>query len=545
MTNYFDVVINGDNFYINEWPLKPNINDLALATLEKIELIVKNNLTYNHNHKDVYSPLSRDKLFDILKEKSSQIHNGYTKKQSELSWICRKIFSKEKKISVMHQKIDNYIKPPQILPLPNEAIQKIVKYLGFSDLGALAQLNHHGKTHTATSLAKRAKKFGYEGCNHVEGSKYIGDLFKEVNSLAKQEIIPKKFLALKGEKLDSERILQNLQNSSTDDIFTILSNKKIYSSYFQKFRKIFNIEKIWKLSRINDEPAKKKRSKALMLSAKKGDKKICEFLLHHGANINARDRKRRTALALATRAGQAEVVRLLTINGADVNTVNTWGNTPLLLASRHSTEISRLLLEAGAAATIDRTTNQGNQGNALHRAATWGRLETVELLLHHGANINARDQDGQTALARAALAGKTEVVRLLTINGADVNTVDRWGDTPLIFSLHHSTEISRLLLEAGATATIDRLNSKRDGGGNALHLAAVWGRLEAVELLLHHGANINARDQNGQIALARAALAGQIKVVRLLTRELQNSNLGQNPRLCPWFALVANCLSSD
>src|SRR5262249_23047561 len=135
---YFDVVINPNNsFYIVEYSStnKPKPHGLALETLENIELVLKNNLEYDStNHSDSYSKMSQDKLFNILKEKSLEIHNGYNKK---LNWITRKFFSKEKEINAIHTRIDNYITPSKVLPLPNEL--------------------------AANPIIKQAQEFGYEG----------------------------------------------------------------------------------------------------------------------------------------------------------------------------------------------------------------------------------------------------------------------------------------------------------------------------------------------------------------------------------------------
>ncbi len=52
-------------------------------------------------------------------------------------------------------------------------------------------------------------------------------------------------------------------------------------------------------------------------------------------------------------------------------------------------------------------------------------LAAVELFLASKMNVDARDQEGQTALMIAASEGHNEIVRLLVEHGADVNTKDR------------------------------------------------------------------------------------------------------------------------
>ncbi|EFB40089.1 hypothetical protein pah_c271o001, partial [Parachlamydia acanthamoebae str. Hall's coccus] len=286
---YFDVVIDSNSFYIIESSSKPKTHKSAIATLNKIETILKNRLAYDIDHQDDYSKLSKIDLSEILKNKSSEIHNGYKEKQSKLNWIVRKIFSQEKKINAIHTRIENYVTPPQVLPLPNELIEEVTKYLGISEQVTLAQLNRHGKAHAASAIVKRAQEFGYEGHDKTEAVEYVKELFNEVQNLSRQGMIPEKYLAYKKNKIDLERILQNLQGLHTEDIFNILGNEKLYSSSFQKFRKIFNPKWNWKVSKVDSNHVKEKGNVALFLAAKNENKNILELLLRHGANINARD----------------------------------------------------------------------------------------------------------------------------------------------------------------------------------------------------------------------------------------------------------------
>ena len=67
----------------------------------------------------------------------------------------------------------------------------------------------------------------------------------------------------------------------------------------------------------------------------------------------------------------------------------------------------------------------------LHRAAKNGHAETVSLLLDNGADINAKNRDGQTALHVAAKYGHDAIVSLLLDNGADIEAKNIDGSTPL------------------------------------------------------------------------------------------------------------------
>ena len=55
----------------------------------------------------------------------------------------------------------------------------------------------------------------------------------------------------------------------------------------------------------------------------------------------------------------------------------------------------------------------------------------VRFLVENGADVNARDEDDQTALHEAAHKGHIDVVRFLVENGADVNARNKYDQTPL------------------------------------------------------------------------------------------------------------------
>ena len=86
--------------------------------------------------------------------------------------------------------------------------------------------------------------------------------------------------------------------------------------------------------------------------------------------------------------------------------------------------------------------------------------EETKYALEHGANVNAKDTDGQTALMKAYT---TEQVRLLIEAGADVNAKDKNGKTALMQAVF--PEQVKLLIEAGAD-----VNAKDNQGRTALEI---------------------------------------------------------------------------
>ena len=112
-------------------------------------------------------------------------------------------------------------------------------------------------------------------------------------------------------------------------------------------------------------------------------------------------------------------------------------------------------------------------------------LEKIRWLIENGADINSKDQYGQTALMNAAHRGQVELVRLLIENDADLNITAKYNLSALMLSLiaGHS-DVARLLIEAGADVNL-RSNMNFY---SALHLAENAGYSEIVALLQQKGA---------------------------------------------------------
>jgi len=102
--------------------------------------------------------------------------------------------------------------------------------------------------------------------------------------------------------------------------------------------------------------------------------------------------------------------------------------------------------------------------------------------------LNARSgYSKRTALAYVGCPD--ELTRWLVEQGADIGAPDTYGETPLHSRAGHWQGEIGILLDLGAD-----VNARDSRGGTPLHRAARVGNVEAVRLLLEHGARADAPD---------------------------------------------------
>jgi ankyrin repeat protein len=113
-----------------------------------------------------------------------------------------------------------------------------------------------------------------------------------------------------------------------------------------------------------------------------------------------------------------------------------------------------------------------------------GDVKTLEALLDAGADVDAKDEHGQTALMNAARDGHAPVVRLLVARGADLNHTAKFNLSALMLAVLNGRDaIVGLLADAGADLTIEATGAPGFAGKTALDLAVAADRVIAIALL--------------------------------------------------------------
>lgn len=230
----------------------------------------------------------------------------------------------------------------------------------------------------------------------------------------------------------------------------------------------------------------------LLQAANKGQLRVAQFLLEHGANLNSRLPNGDTPLILAATSGHKAMVELLLKHGAEPDTRGWKGYTALhAAASRGFKAVAEVLLEHKADANARASGDQGDQSTPLHGAAVNGRTSMIEFLLAHGAELSALNYLGKTPLHLAAEQGQLDAVKTLLNAKAEINARAKDGATPLmnaVIARRHDAAVA--LIAAGADPNL----SLEDGtwkGATPLHFAVAANDEGLVREMLKHGANPN------------------------------------------------------
>jgi ankyrin repeat protein len=126
-------------------------------------------------------------------------------------------------------------------------------------------------------------------------------------------------------------------------------------------------------------------------------------------------------------------------------------------------------------------------------AAEQNHLATVDTLLEADVDVNTPQVDGMTTLHWAVYHDNLALTRRLVVAGALAQATSRYGVTPVSLACQNgSGKIVRLLLESGEDS-----GTRMRGGETALMIAARTGKVEPIDALLAHRADVNATEARG------------------------------------------------
>jgi ankyrin repeat protein len=281
-----------------------------------------------------------------------------------------------------------------------------------------------------------------------------------------------------------------------------------------------------------------------------GEEKF-RFMIERGADVSVKTSHHGasdwTILHSAARRQPAGVVGLLLELGCDLNAragdgdYRCKGLTPMQAAAKCAFQDRRekvdLFRAAGAEADVFTAAYLGDaaaiatalnddpsalfsrdayDATPLHAAIASGSAEAVRSLIEKGADVNARNEEGQTPSLLAALSGREELIRLLLDSRPALD----------VFSLSALGRTIELLVMLQSAP--DQARAKDEGERTPLHWACRAGQIQTIRVLLEHGADPEARDRLGRTPLWSACLDGRREAAELLLSYGADVNAREN-----------------
>lgn len=155
-----------------------------------------------------------------------------------------------------------------------------------------------------------------------------------------------------------------------------------------------------------------------------------------------------------------------------VNEVDGYGRAALHYAAERDVDCVEVLLEHGANVNA----GDGNRDTALHWAAYKSQVECVKLLLRHGAHVDPLDYNNDTPLSWAARRGNLDVIRLLLMHNADASKRNAKGHTPLMRAAAIVASGLETDVDDACLSLLIRASGQFDMRGQSGHLAPEFAR---------------------------------------------------------------------
>uniref|UniRef100_A0A3B4U1V8 Ankyrin repeat domain 24 n=1 Tax=Seriola dumerili TaxID=41447 RepID=A0A3B4U1V8_SERDU len=157
--------------------------------------------------------------------------------------------------------------------------------------------------------------------------------------------------------------------------------------------------------------------------------------------------------------------------------------------------------------------------SSFHLCASRGRLDCLEVIISHGADLNIPD-GAFSALHLAAKNGQPECLKRLLQERLTVDCTDSIGRTPLHHAVSGCLSCTETLWDFKAN-----MDNQDSDGATPLILAAQMSRVEICVFLLGRGANANIQDNQGRSALMLACESDSVETVEALLRGGANTQV--------------------
>ena len=229
----------------------------------------------------------------------------------------------------------------------------------------------------------------------------------------------------------------------------------------------------------------------LHYACEKGHLPIAEYLISKGANINAKDVFGDYVIHSASKGSHLPIVQyLIEKQNVDIDIKGPLHKTPLIYACEFD---NRIFIQEKS----DGTKKGWNKIAQLYYELEKDHIQIVDYLISKGANVNAKDCEGNYVIHTAILHGHLSIVQYL-IEKQNVSK-DKKGRHQMT-TLHYACKIGHLpivqyLISHGAIFWINAKDAKER---TSLHYASYKGYTNIVKYLVSNGANKNSIDKYGK-----------------------------------------------
>ena len=225
---------------------------------------------------------------------------------------------------------------------------------------------------------------------------------------------------------------------------------------------------------------------AVMGAAEGGHTEVAAYLIGKGVSAGAADSVNGdTPMSLAVISGHLEMVELLAKEGADLQVEDADGNTPLLFA------------------------------------ANAGRLAILKFLMQHGADVTHANAENRNALHYSCEAAHHPCTELLLTSPIDVSLQDAENNTPLHLACK-STSTAPIVSSILSRSNLI-LNSRNDKNETPIICAMKSDCYDLISCLVSAGADIEARDKEGNSAVLLAGMKGLTTVLSIFAKQQGSS----------------------
>ncbi|XP_074831656.1 E3 ubiquitin-protein ligase MIB2 isoform X2 [Carettochelys insculpta] len=265
---------------------------------------------------------------------------------------------------------------------------------------------------------------------------------------------------------------------------------------------------------------------ALYVAVSKGYTEIVQILCEHNCDVNLPDSFDDTPLHYAITTDLKSIIEILTeVPNIDFTVPNRQGFNLLHHAALKGNQLAIKKILARARQLVDAKKEDGF--TALHLAALNNHLEVAEILIREGrCDVNLRNNRDQTPLHLAVAQGHTDLVQLLVHEGSDVNAEDEDGDTAMHIVLERQ-QLMSLIAEEQEVGKGSSLFSKLQASGFLGNVELNVGAAIAC-YLAQEGADINYANHRGKSPLDLIADGRIVQIIKNFSQKFREEQVSSD-----------------